>query len=84
MGLGQPVYVVCEEFDYLEFLETAAASQAFKALYRHLATPCNELNKLGSLAVVELLQDFKQPLHYWGLCGIVLIDSVLFEIHDYK
>lgn len=84
MCLRESIVVICEELNYLEFLQASATSQALEALNRDLTAPRHELYKFGTLAVIKFFQGFEEPAHYRGICAVILIHSVLLEVHDYR
>lgn len=82
MSLWQAIVVVCEEFNDLKLLRPSAPSQPLEAFYGYLAAAGYELDKLGSLGVIEFLQNLKDPLHHGCLSCIILVYSVLSKVHD--
>ncbi len=59
MSLRQTVSVICEEFDDLELLNTAASTQTFEAFNWNLTASSYKLNEFGSLTIFEFFQNFE-------------------------
>jgi len=81
MRLWKSVGIVCEEFYDLELLKASTSSETFEAFNGDFAAAGNKLDELCSLGVVEFFQDFEEPTNNRRFFRIILINSVLLQIH---